>query len=133
MLDPADFGGMVERLRSADQDRAIGDALLDQRLVAGIGNKWKAEGLFLARISPWHSLAGLSDGELARVLEETSRAMRTGRRGRTVYRRAGFACPRCGETIRSWPQGDAARMAYWWPGLSAGRRPFGAGRNDTRS
>ena len=115
MRDPPDLDGMVERFRATDQGRELGDALLDQSLVAGIGNKWKAEGLFLAGVSPWARLSQVSGDELVRVLEETSRAMRDGRRGNMVYRRAGMACRRCETRIRSWPQGDDARMAYWCP------------------
>ena len=115
MTDPPDLDAMVARFRSTDQGRALGDALLDQRLAAGIGNKWKAEGLFLARLSPWVRLADVSDDDLHRVLAETSTAMRDGRRGRLVYRGAGRPCPRCGTLVRSYPQGDDARMAYWCP------------------
>src|SRR4051812_29875424 len=46
----------VARFRAVDQRRAVGDALLDQRLVAGIGNMWKAEALWEARLSPWCAL-----------------------------------------------------------------------------
>jgi endonuclease VIII len=115
MLDPPDLDGMVTRLRGTDQSREVGDAVLDQRLVSGIGNKWKAEGLFLAGVSPWARLGDLGDGDLRRILDETSRAMREGRRGRLVYRRAGRPCTRCETRIQSWPQGDAARTAYWCP------------------
>lgn len=115
MRDPPDLDAMIARFRAADQGRALGEALLDQRLVAGIGNKWKAEGLFLARLSPWTALAEVDDDELRRVLAETSAAMRSGRRGRLVYRGAGRPCPRCGALVRSYPQGDDARMAYWCP------------------
>jgi endonuclease VIII len=116
MLDPPDLDAMLARLRATEQAREVGDAILDQRLVAGIGNMWKAEGLFLARVSPWASLAELDDADLLRVLDETSRAMREGRRERRVYRKAARPCPACGTTIRSWPQGDDARTAYWCPG-----------------
>ena len=115
MRDPPDLDGMLARLRATDQARQLGDALLDQRLVAGIGNMWKAEGLFLARVSPWRPLRDVSDEEIRRVLEETSRAMRAGRPRRAVYRRAGRPCPRCGARISSRPQGDAARTAYSCP------------------
>lgn len=130
MLDPPELDGMLRRMRATVQEREIGDALLDQRLVAGIGNKWKAEGLFLGGVSPWAHLRALSNDELRRVLAETSRAMREGRRGRMVYRRAGMACRRCGETIRSRPQGDAARMAYWCPGCQPRRSPIQAGTGE---
>ena len=118
--DPPDLDGIVARLRATDQERGLGEALLDQRLVAGIGNLWRAEGLFLARLSPWARLGDLSDDELRRVLAETATAMRAGRAPRAVYRRAGRPCPRCGTTIESRPQGDAARMAYWCPACQPG-------------
>jgi len=126
MADPPDLDAMVGRIRATDQGREIGDALLDQRLVAGIGNKWKAEGLFLAQVSPWRRLADVADEDLRRVLAETSAAMREGRRGRLVYRGAGRPCPRCGTPVRSWPQGDDARMAYWCPACQPGPVPTGS-------
>lgn len=111
----------LERFRgAADPNREIGDALLDQRLVAGIGNLWKAEALWEARVSPWRALADVSDDELHAVLEAAHRLMAGSVEGarpqRRVYRRAGRACPRCGAVIRSAPQGDNARTAYWCPG-----------------
>jgi endonuclease-8 len=135
MLEPPDLGGMLTRLRATDQAREVGDAVVDQRLVSGIGNMWKAEGLFLARVSPWSRLADVGDDELRHVLEETSRAMREGRRGRLVYRRAGRPCPRCSTAIRSRPQGDAARTAYWCPACQPARSsvPAPAPRPPVRS
>ncbi len=49
LADPPDLDAMVAGFRRADQGRAIGEALLDQRLVAGVGNVWKAESLWHAR------------------------------------------------------------------------------------
>jgi endonuclease VIII len=120
LADPPDIDGMIERFRRTDQNRELGDALLDQALVAGIGNKWKAEALFEALLSPWKRLRAVEDDELRRLLEAASRLMRTARRRNRVYRKAGRQCPRCGKPIRSWPQGDNARMAYWCPGCQAG-------------
>ncbi|HUZ14947.1 MAG TPA: DNA-formamidopyrimidine glycosylase family protein [Gaiellaceae bacterium] len=115
------------RFRSTDQRRAVGDALLDQRLVAGIGNMWKAEALWEARVSPWRRLADVSDDELAAVLETAHRAMQASVEGTRplhhVYRRAGRACHRCGAVIRSAPQGEHARTAYWCPKCQAGGEP----------
>jgi endonuclease-8 len=115
------------RFRSTDQSRAVGDALLDQRLVAGIGNMWKAEALWEARVSPWRPLADVSDDELAAVLGAAHRAMSASVEGarplRHVYRRAGRACHRCGSVIRSAPQGEHARTAYWCPGCQVGGNP----------
>jgi len=111
---------LVGRLRAADQGRLVGEALLDQRLVAGIGNMWLAEALWHARISPWLRLAEATDGELGAALAWAQRSMRAsvaGARGaRSVYRRAGRPCRRCGERIRSHGLGDANRTAYWCPG-----------------
>jgi endonuclease-8 len=101
--------------------------LLDQHVVAGIGNLWKAEALWRAQVSPWLRLGGASDEDLERVLTEAARLMRAslegGREDRAVYRRAGRPCPRCGEPIRSRGQGDDNRTAYWCPGCQRGEVP----------
>jgi len=116
--DPPDFETMLARLHTA-RERELGDALLDQRLVAGIGNLWRAESLWEARVSPWRRLDMVTDDELRTVLDSAHRLMRTaldGRRApRQVYRRVGRPCRRCGVTVRSAPQGDHARIAYWCP------------------
>jgi endonuclease VIII len=120
LAEPIDLPGLVVSLRRAYQSRALGDALLDQRLVAGIGNVWKAEALWHASVSPWLPLGEASDEDLERVLAEAARLMRASVEGstpeRAVYRRAGRPCPRCGTPIRSRGQGDANRTAYWCPG-----------------
>jgi endonuclease-8 len=124
---PPELDAMVARLRAQHPARAVGDALLDQRLVAGIGNMWKAEALWRARVSPWSPLGDVGDHDLRRVLEEAARMMRDSvdgvREGRAVYRRAGRPCPRCGERIRSRGQGDDNRIAYWCPGCQPGGEP----------
>ena len=125
LAEPPDLAAMVANLRRAQPSRELGDALLDQRLVAGIGNVWKAEALWRAQLSPWLGLGEASDEELERVLGEASRLMRAsldrGRNERAVYRKAGRPCPRCGERIRSRGQGDANRTAYWCPGCQPAR------------
>jgi endonuclease-8 len=126
MADPPDVEAMLARFRRADQTCELGDALLDQRLVAGIGNKWRAEALFEAATSPWIRLRDLSDERLTEVLAAASRLMRAGRRRNRVYRRAGRPCPRCRTLIASRPQGENARMAYWCPSCQAGTEPAGA-------
>ncbi len=119
LATPPDFDTMLARLR-AQPERAAGDALLDQRLVAGIGNMWKAEALWAASVSPWRALGEVSDEELRETLAAANRLMRGrlegARPNHRVYRRVGRACGRCGAVIRSQPQGEAARMAYWCPG-----------------
>jgi endonuclease-8 len=121
ILAPApDLEGMLARLRLAPAATLLGEALLDQRLVAGIGNKWMAEALWEARLSPWRAIADVGDAELTQALDAAARLMRASLEGRrerpVVYRRAGRPCPRCGATIRSLGQGDANRIAYWCPG-----------------
>lgn len=115
MASPPDLERMVAGMRKIAQETVIGEALLDQRLVAGIGNLWKAEGLFAAAVSPWARLSELSCDSLRGTLATTHRLMVAGRRKRWVYRRAGKPCPRCGASIRSRPQGEHARTAYWCP------------------
>jgi endonuclease VIII len=121
--EPPDYETMLARLRS-DPQREIGDALLDQRLVAGIGNLWKAEALWETKVSPWRRLEEVDDAELRAVLEAAHGLMRASldgpRPARRVYRQAGRPCPRCGATVRSWPQGDDARTAYWCPRCQVG-------------
>jgi endonuclease-8 len=117
LADPPDVDGMLAKLRGTDQGAAIGEALLDQRLVAGIGNLWRAEALWRAQISPWQKLRDVSDEELRSVLTEAAQLMRrsldSGLRQRAVYRQVGRPCPRCGTPISSRGQGDANRIAYW--------------------
>jgi endonuclease-8 len=122
--EPTDYDTMLARLRRGSQEREVGDALLDQHLVAGIGNLWKAEALWEARVSPWRELGQVGDDELRALLEAAHRLMRASVDGprptRHVYRRPGRACPRCGGTVRSAPQGEHARTAYWCPGCQVG-------------
>ena len=115
-----DVAEATERLRAGGRGREIGEALLDQRILAGVGNAIRVEALYEARVSPWRKVEDLSPDELELVVAETERVMRTsvaqGRRPRSIYRanRTG-GCPRCGSQIRSRGQGDDNRIAYWCP------------------
>jgi endonuclease-8 len=120
MAEAPDHHAIVARMRRGDQGRELGDALLDQRLVAGIGNVWRSEALFAAGVSPWATLADMDDAALRGVLGCASQAMRAGRGERMVYRRAGLPCRRCGTAIAARRQGEAARTAYWCPSCQAG-------------
>ncbi|CAM5392947.1 putative endonuclease 8 2 [Streptomyces narbonensis] len=121
----------VRRLRAAP-DRPLGEALLDQRNLAGIGNVYKSELAFLAAVTPW-----LPVGELApdvpdrlvatahRLLEANKdrpdRRTTTTRRPGTplhVYGRGGQPCLRCGTRIRKAELGE--RITYWCPGCQQG-------------
>jgi endonuclease-8 len=116
--DP-DYDAMVVQLRRAPTETPLGEALLDQRVVAGIGNKWMAEALWEARLSPSRGVGGVADPDLRRALEAATRLMRRSLDGErsapAVYRRAGRPCRRCGEPVRSRGLGDANRTAYWCP------------------
>jgi endonuclease-8 len=124
---PPDYDEMVVRIRRGDPARQIGDALLDQRLVSGIGNVWKVESLWSERVSPWRRVGEVGDEDLRAVLATAHRLMRARVDGvpvtRHVYRRKGHMCPRCGTPVKSWPQGDDARMAYWCPACQKGEDP----------
>jgi endonuclease-8 len=112
-----DLDGAVRALR-ADPTRTLGDALLDQTLVAGIGNIFKSEACFAARLDPWRPIADLGDDDLRAVLEAARslmlEAVATGRHPHAVYR-ARRPCPNCGGRISSRGQGDANRTTYWCP------------------
>jgi endonuclease VIII len=122
--EPPDLDRMMENLRREPPARELGEALLDQRLVAGIGNVWKAESLWRVGVSPWRKLGEIRDEDLRATLVEAARLMRgsleSGREQRAVYRRAGRPCPRCGTAIRSRGQGDDNRTAYWCPECQRG-------------
>jgi endonuclease-8 len=112
----------LARLRQEDPARPIGDALLDQRTIAGIGNIWKSEGCWAARVSPWRPVREVTDEEALAIVDGVRpRMLRSGTRGprfaaEQLYRRSGRPCPRCGTRIKAAQQGDGNRMTYWCPG-----------------
>ena len=124
-----DLDSAVARLRGGG-DLRLGEALQDQRLVAGIGNMWMAEALWAVEVSPWSRVREVPDELLAAAVTAARRLMQaslaSGRPGRNVYRRAGRPCRRCGAIVNSRGQGDANRTAYWCPGCQAGGEPPGA-------
>ena len=124
----------------ADPGRTVGEALVDQRTVAGIGNVYKSETLFLAGVDPWLPVGSVPDPAavlgLARRLM-TANLARTGqvttgqtRRGHQhwVYRRDGQPCRRCGTTVRAGVQGapGSERSTYWCPACQPGPGPGAA-------
>jgi endonuclease-8 len=117
-----DADAFLRRLRADDQTRPVGDALIDQQTVAGIGNLWKAESCFALGVSPWRTLAEVRDEEALALVgfarERMRRAVESGHasRPREVYRRAGRPCPRCGTPIRQRGQGENNRLTFWCPG-----------------
>jgi endonuclease-8 len=134
-----DAGEAVRRL-AADPEREIGEALLDQRNLAGIGNLYKSESLFLHGVTPWTGVGAVPDlprlvERAARLLEankETVSQVTTGdpRRGRQhwVFERGGRPCLRCGTPVASAEQGRAPyqRISYWCPTCQIGPAPAAA-------
>ena len=130
LLSPEfDADEAVRRLR-ADPACTIGEALLDQRNLAGIGTIYRAETLFLRGVSPWRPVGEVPDlpglvGLARRLLDANSgRAggtVTTGNPARSgrlwVYGRAGQPCRRCGATIRRASLGSVPeeRLAVWCP------------------
>lgn len=124
----------------ADPDRPLGEALLDQRNLAGIGNVYKSELCFLLRATPWLPVGALPAEHtaqlpvLAKKLLEANRdrpiRSTTGRRGQDlfVYGRANRRCLRCTDPIRAADQGDGSRErpTYWCPNCQAGPAPGAA-------
>jgi endonuclease-8 len=120
--DDFDAADVLRRLREDDPTRGIGDALLDQRTIAGLGNLWKAEACWLAEVDPWRPAGTVSDDEVRTILAKTRPLMQQSARDgnqarhRKIYNNAGRACPRCGERILARGQGDDNRTTYWCPG-----------------
>ena len=122
LADEFDAGGFLRRLREADPTRGLGEALLDQRILAGIGNVWKTEGCWEAEIDPWRPVARVADDEALAVVGAARRGMLASAAGRgfpervRVYDRAGRACQRCGGRVAARGQGDGNRTTFWCPG-----------------
>jgi endonuclease-8 len=116
---------LIARIREDDPTRPFGDALLDQRTLAGIGNIWKSESCFAAAADPWKPLARTTDETvLAAVRFARERMAQSARDGyearpREVYGREGRPCSRCGEPIRAGGQGEQNRTTYWCPGCQS--------------
>jgi endonuclease-8 len=111
----------AEYLRRARlTDRPIGQMVMDQRVVAGIGNIVKSETLWRTRIDPFAPVSSLSDERLLEIADVARELLREGVRARgrlprTIYRRAGRPCPRCRTPIEMRRQGEALRSTYYCP------------------
>ena len=117
-----DEDAFLRRLREDDPTRGIGEALLDQRNIAGIGNIWKSESCFAAQIDPWRRVSQVSDCQALSIVRQARPLMQAsaehgGARNRPrVFERTGLPCPRCGTLIRARGQGEDNRTTYWCPG-----------------
>jgi endonuclease-8 len=140
VLNP-EFDANEAALRiAAHRNEEIGDVLLHQEVIAGVGNVFKSEVCFVTGINPFAHVAALSLAQIqsliaasvrlvrANVLEDSGDTIVTygGRHRRTthssdaseslwVYGRAGEPCRRCGEIVRRRIQGPDARVTFWCP------------------
>jgi endonuclease VIII len=117
----------------------VGVVLLNQRVLAGLGNVYKSEVAFAAGVNPFRTLRTVSAREMETMVEVAQRYMKanvvegkgdgivtySGPRRTTraldreerlwVYRRQGQECRRCGATVMMRKQGEQARSTYWCP------------------
>jgi len=134
LADDVDLEAVRRRIRARPAELALGEVLLDQTLVAGIGNIWRCEALFAEGHNPWKPQAVLDDDELDALVSRASRLMRASAGivpeprpesgdavpskrpfSRWVYKRQGQPCRRCGTIVVARRQGEQARTAYWCP------------------
>ena len=143
-----DAGEAVRRLRDPSRVATpIGEALVDQRALAGIGNVYKSELLWLERVAPSAPVAELDDETLSRLVATAQRLLlanaergagpervTTGADRRQigpvyVYGRTGRPCRRCGGPISSTRQGrELPRTTYWCPACQPVEVPASAER-----
>ncbi len=116
---PEAVAGAAANVAAADQ-MELGVALLDQRLVAGIGNIFKSESCFEAGLDPWRPVNSFDAAEIERVVgiaaTQMERGVETGRRPGRIYRKNREGCPGCRGRVHSRGQGDDNRTTYWCPG-----------------
>jgi endonuclease VIII len=140
LLDPAwDDGHAAEALRrfTARGESELGLVLLEQRVMAGVGNLYKTEVCFLLGLSPWTLVRDVPDPAAAIALardlllrnadrpqQSTTGELARGRQ-HWVYDRGGQRCRRCGTRIRTGKQGEDvyARIAWWCPTCQPGPAP----------
>jgi endonuclease-8 len=146
-----DFDPAVALVGFRDPARArltIGDALMDQRIMAGVGNIWKHETLFRCGLNPWRRVEELDDEKLAQLIRIARELLRAAagkpdndgkpqrRPVMCVYGRSGTPCRRCGTLIRSARQGVDLRFTAWCPHcqpVTEGQAVLPQGRGESRA
>ena len=132
LAEPLDVADIGRRLRRIDPATPLGVALLDQHVVAGIGNIYRCESLFLQKRSPFAVSGLVTDAEFNELIRCAATLMKANlstatSAGRTfgstdqpwVYGRSGRACRACASTIQSTKLGRQARTVYWCPTCQA--------------
>lgn len=137
-------GRHVALERLATDARPLAEALLDQRVLAGIGTFWASEACFAKRLSPWAAASTVDGDTLGALLDWTqvrvARSARTGIQSVTglnrrdalgaVHARSGRPCRRCGETLRVALVGQPTRerTIFYCPTCQGGLAPTDDGR-----
>jgi endonuclease-8 len=155
--------GGVARLREyarEQPDAEVGVTLLNQRVLAGLGNVYKSEVAFAAAVNPFRAMRTVTQAEMEQMVDFAQRYMKanvaegtgegivtyTGNRRTThsmdkeerlwVYGRHGQECRRCGATIMMRRQGEQARSTYWCPEcqpwVGEGKAPVGKSETPKR-
>lgn len=131
-----DLSEAVRRLASVP-DEEVGNALLDQRLLAGVGNLYRAEALFLEGVTPWSRVRDVDLEKLVnrcvalmrfnrgRFTQSTTGRLKPDDQQKWVFERAGRPCHRCGTRVRVTEQGEPPRqrLTYWCPRCQVGPAP----------
>lgn len=115
--DPLDKDEIFRRVSGLEPNYTIGEMLMNQRVVSGIGNIFRAEALFITSLDPWMSISELNRGDFDRLIDAAAALMQTSVSSRrnmpAVYKRTGRPCQRCGTPIKSTKLGDPPRTIYW--------------------
>jgi endonuclease-8 len=145
LAETFDAGEALRRMKARPAE-AIADVLLNQRVMAGIGNVYKSEVLFACRVNPFSAVGSVGDQALESLVTTARRLLLanvhsslapmttyTGYRRTTnrdnpserlwVYGRAGKPCRRCGTSVKIDIQGTDARLTYWCPACQGERPP----------
>ena len=114
-----DFDSRAAAVRAAEHgDRMIAEVLLDQRVVAGIGNIWKSESLHAAGVDPFHRVAELDDATITNILTIARKQLRASANATSRVRHSVYGaklCRKCGTRIEYRKQGEDVRGTYWCP------------------
>jgi endonuclease-8 len=124
-----DLGEVVNLLLThPDPTARLGEVLLDQRVMCGVGNVYRCEVLWATGLSPFMRIGRLSEHDAVRVVNTAAKMLRANlhrpqritapgvKGGLAVYGRNGQRCVRCGETVECRRLGEHNRIVYWCPG-----------------
>lgn len=119
VLKDFDAVGGGKRLKNVPAGTPVGDALLDQTVVSGLGNIWRCEALWHERVHPATPVELLTEEQCRALVETGSKLMgaaaKGGRGQIQVYKRTGQRCRRCGTGIVARRMGKDNRTSYFCP------------------